>query len=191
MPNNSSTGGYLAPVGSPDYDIALEDIFHDAIAGITGLSNDLVRPRWTPEPLPRPDFGTNWVAFGITTLPSDTFAYQGFHPTDGQMELQRDELLRVLHSFYGPACDYYASILRDGLAMGQNREALAVSNINLVEVQDFVNLPALLKEKWVKRVDVPAVYRRRISRRYPILTVQSGQAELDNERYLTPIVITP
>jgi hypothetical protein len=188
MPNDSSTAGYLSPSAAPPYDDALADILHDAIAGITGLPDSLVRPRWQPEPPPRPAFDVDWVAFGVSVEPADTFAWQGTVGPD--YEVQRDELVRVLHSFYGPNCESFERRLRDGLALSQNRDGLKANNINLIEVQDPVKLPRLLQEKWVQRVDVTIVYRRRTSRKYAVLPVEIFQAGLDNEDYFTPINVT-
>ncbi len=188
MATDSSIAGYLTPVAAPVYGDALDDVLQAVIVGLTGIAGNLVRPRWQPEPPQQPAFTTNWVAFGLVRQVDDTFAYVGHDPAgNGSDDVQMDELLYVLHSFYGPDCHALCARFRAGLMVEQNRDALTAANIALMEVQDATHLPALLKERWVKRIDVTVVYRRRTSRTYNVLTIESGQLGLDNEHYVTPI----
>lgn len=187
MATSSIAAGYLVPVEPIEADDDFADILHDVIVGVTGLAGDLVRPRWQPEPPTQPDFNTNWAAFGVVRTESDVFSYQEHDPEDeGSDIVERDHTFHVLHSFYGPLCHGYCEMLRDGLAVAQNRDVLAQHDTFVIEVQEATVLPALLKQKWVRRVDVTVLYRRRISRTYPVRTIQSvGQTVLDNEHYLT------
>jgi hypothetical protein len=188
MATSSQQSGYLRPTTSPVYNDPLDDILQAAIVGITGIPGSLVRPRWQPEPPQQPSFDTNWCAFGIVRSVVDAFAYEGHDPAgEGTSSVDRDELLYVLHSFYGPSSHAICEQFRDGFEIGQNRAELLASGVALVEVGEATVLPALLKEKWVKRVDVTVTYRRRTSRVYQVRTIQSADAVLDNERYLTPI----
>jgi len=190
MATSSAVAGYLAPTSEPVEDNDLEDILQQAIVGLTGIQGDLVRPRWQPEPPQQPDFAENWVAFGITRDTPDTFSYQ---TTDelGATTVARDHLIYVLHSFYGPNSMGICNRFRDAFDVGQNRDALADAGIELVEVQEALNVPALLKAHWVKRVDVSVVYRRRTARTFPVLTITTGQLGIDNEAYVTPIIVNP
>jgi len=190
MANDSSEAGYLAPAAAFPYDTALENILHDIVMGITGLPGDLVRPRWQTEPPQQPDFNTDWCAFGIVRTSADTFAYEGHDPAgDGHDTVDRDELLYVLHSFYGPNAHGYCERFRDGFEISQNRDAAIAAGIGLVEVGEATILPALLKEKWVKRVDATVTYRRRTSRTYPVLTIVGGDVELNTEIAVINITI--
>jgi hypothetical protein len=191
MPSaNSSVAGYLSPSAEPLDDDDLEDIMHDAIVGLTGITGDLVRPRWQPEPAQQPAFSANWVAFGITRWTPDTYSYQR-QDDDFNHVVERDILLYVLHSFYGPKSMGLCNRFRDSFDIAQNRDQLVAAGIELVEVQEALNIPALLKAVWVKRVDVVVVYRRRTSRTFPVLTISTGQLGLDNEAYVTPIIVNP
>lgn len=184
MSNNSSTGGYLAPAGSPAplEGQALNRFIQGWVVGITGLAGSMVRPRWQPEPADIPDAGDAWAAIGITERPSDTFPYVGHDPAggtgDGADNLQRHEMLGVLASFYdlgtNGLADYYASLLRDGAAIAQNRETLETSGFNLIDVGDMTTVPSLLKSRWLYRVDLPFRLRRAIARSYPVLNVETG-----------------
>lgn len=194
MANDSSTAGYLAPASEPDYDDDLDDVLQEAVVGITGLPGPLVRPRWQSNPPQQPEFDVDWCAFGVTRVSGDIFSYQGFDPTandaQGAVSLEEDELLYCLASFYGPNATKNCKRLRAGLAIGQNRATLASNNVAIVEVGESVNLPALLQEKWVKRVDMAVTFRRRVHRSFPILTIESGDVGLDNEHYVTPLTIS-
>lgn len=189
MANDSTTAGFIAPTQSPVYDNALDKVFHDAIAGITGIPGSLVRPRWQPEPPQQPAFDVNWVAFGIVDNSVDTFAYDHHSPSDETSQVQRDEVLQVLHSFYGPDATQFCERFRDGLEIAQNRDQLQSAGVFVQEVQQARQIPALLKERWVKRVDALVVYRRRTSRSYKIANIVSAELTvLDEGRDISVIV---
>lgn len=194
MSNDSSTGGYVVPAASPPYDESLEDIFQGALAGITGVGGTLVRPRWQAEPPNQPDFDTSWISFSVTVIDQDTFAYQSHEDTvsdpPGSDKVERDEILEVFCSFYGPNGHSLLAQLRDGLQIEQNRWVLAQSYIQFREFGQPVYLPALLKERNVKRVDMKMKFVRRVHRVYPIRTVTSVAATIDNDKYITDINIT-
>lgn len=188
--------GYIAPVAPlPIYSQTLENVFHDLIQGVCGIvDGSLVRPRWQPEPVNQPDFNTDWVAFGIQTYDADTFAYVKHDPTGnggaGESELQRDEQLRVLMSFYGPNGDALETRLRDGLQIEQNRANLGAQGVKLIQLLQATQLPALLMDKWVRRVDVVGLFNRRVTRRYTVGTIVSSTVSLNNEQYITNISVT-
>lgn len=193
MANDSTSAGFLSPASVPLYSDGLDDALQAAIVGITGIPGSLVRPRWQPEPPNQPPFSTDWCAFGVTRTDSDIFSYTNTDELDqgfGVVAIERTEEITVLHSFYGPNSDAYCARLRAGLDLSQNRDTLTTSGIALVAVQEALKLPALLQKKWVKRVDVTIIYRRRVSWQYPVNALTSGQAGLDNELYTTPINIT-
>ena len=190
MATNSSTAGYLAPSSSPMEGEALEDLFHDVIAGVTWIAPDLVRPRWQPEPPNQPDFTDDWVAFGIMTTQADTFTYAGHDPTLDADLLERDEVITILHSFYGPNGQALMNRFSAGLQIEQNRDELTAHGIKLVECQEVGQIPALLKERWVRRYDCRVIFRHRLHYAYPILTAIApapNHMVLNNDLYLTPI----
>jgi hypothetical protein len=182
MTNNSSTGGYLVPdnaIPAPLEDDALDDFLHDVLAGITGLTADLVRPRWQPNVPDLPSRATNWCAFGIMSRSADTFDASNHDGTgDGADVLQRHEMLNIVTSFYGPNCQAYGALLRDGLGVAQNREQLFLVGMGLVSVGDLTKAPELIKNVWLQRADLPLTIRREIRREYPVLNLLSAQATL-------------
>lgn len=196
---SSASGGYIVPQPPPSlaplYGDALEDVFHDVIKGVLGFTDGtLIRPRWQPNPPNQPDFGTDWVAFGIMERKGDWSPYQAHDPTgnggDGSNIFERDEELTLLHSYYGPNSAQLQSLFQDGLLIEQNRAALTANGIKLIEFKDAFNVPALLKETWVKKVDQRIVFKRRIRREYAIVHLLSANVSIDNEQYITQIVVT-
>lgn len=178
---DSSTPGYInplpAPAPQPLEGQPLTDFLQQVVAGVTGMPGPSVLPRWQAEPPTVPATFTAWAAVGITRRQADTFAYVvhdspgGNDP--GHDELQRDELIHLLCSFYdtgsGGQADNNAALLRDGLQIEQNRAILKANNIGLVSVEDAVILPTLMKQRWLYRVDHNIVLRARIQRFYPVL----------------------
>ena len=178
MATDSRTAGYLLPTAESTHDDALDDLLHDVIVGLTGITGDLVRPRWQPEPPQQPEFSVTWVAFGVSRTEEDTFGYEHHDPLgEGPTTVERDELLYYAHSFYGPHASGMCKRLRDGLQISQNRDALLSAGLGVVEVKEAVKIPALLHQKWVPKVDVTVVYRRRSTTAYPVLTIKSATVD--------------
>jgi hypothetical protein len=187
MTNTSATGGPLAPNPTPAPQPlegqALLTFLQGWMVGILGISGTLVRPRWQPEPPNIPTEGTAWVALGITARPSDTYPFIGrVAGVIDADQLQRHEQLNILCSFYdlgsGGQADSLAAILRDGVAVPQNRELLAANGMGLTEIGEPLTVPSLLKQRWLYRVDLPLVVGRQIVRQYPVLSLQSAVGTL-------------
>jgi hypothetical protein len=177
---DSSTGGYLSPAASPAplEGGALNIVIQQAIVGVTGLAGNYVRPSFQAEPPDSPDAGQAWCAFRYRTRPSDVFpAIVHQSAGNGQDQLQRHEAIDVLATFYDQGttgqADANAALLRDGLAIAQNREALLSNGLVLVSVGELIAVPVLLKQRWMYRVDLPFVLRRVIARDYAVLNVES------------------
>lgn len=189
MATNSSEAGYLLPTAAAEYGDNLDDVLQGAVVGMTGIVGSLVRPRWQPEPPQQPAFSTDWVAFGVTRSTVDPFAFE--RPGVSSENVERDEQLFVLHSFYGPNSHAICERFRDAFEISQNRDALRAAGITLVEVQEATILPALLKEKWVKRVDVTVIYRRRTVRTFSVLPIQSAVGQIVTEDRTIPLNVNP
>lgn len=177
---------YLMPLSVlPVNDRELEDIFRDAVMGITGLPSEMVRPRWQQTVPNQPEFEVNWVAVGVDILEQDTFAYERHVPSleaGGANVVERDEQLRVLCSFYGANNFRFMSQWREGLAIEQNRFALEEHGIKLVAIDSRpVNVPALFKNTWVRRIDLGCQFSRRVEVTYGVRTVRSVGVDLHTE----------
>lgn len=188
---SSMAVGFLAPVSWPIYDDPLDDFLHVFFTALSTLPGQLVRPRWQPEPPNLPNFATNWLAWGITDVEEDRFAHQeevaAAGPLPDLLKVSRDELLNALLSFYGPKAGQLAKQVSASAQLGQNRAYLRAQNMTIVEVLGHFRVPALLKEKWVPRVDMRIVFRRRATFSYQVKTLENFQAGLDNEHYTTEL----
>lgn len=170
--NTSATGGYVAPLTASLDGDALDDVLQAAVAAITGIPGNLVRPRWEPVPPQQPLAGTDWAAIGVMNETPDANAWFGHDPTgDGTDKMQRHVDLDVLVSFYGPNARGNVSLLRDGLAIAQNREAVAQSGVSFVASGITRNVPELVGQQWLQRCDLALQFRRLIGRTYPIDTI--------------------
>lgn len=198
---NSSTGGFLVPAApAPLDDAALEDLFHDTIAGVLNFQGPLlglVRPRFQSEPPNDPPQNTNWVAFGLTMGKRDWDRYERHDPTyygeDGGATISEQDQEFELHlSFYGPDAGALQGLFEDSIKIAQNRDALDAKGIKFMSALDAYRLPALLKQRWANRWDQKFKFRRRVTRVYPILNLASASVHsLNNEQYLTDITVTP
>ena len=184
-PNTSATGGPLQPTASSpplsgqDLLIALQNW----LAPLTGLDPTLVRPRWQDEPSNIPDAGTAWMAFGfVGDEDADTFPYLEQSADGLSFTLQRNEQMTLLCSFYDTGvtgqADALSRLLRDNLAIAQNREPLIAQGFDLAYVGARNPAPRTLSNRWLYRVDLPIVVRAQFERTYQILTVQSVTGEV-------------
>lgn len=185
MANDSSTGGALLPVSltTPAQDLDLDVILQGWVAAVSGLAGSLVRPRWQPVVPVVPEINTDWCAIGVLGLKPEDTPYIVHNPAgDGSDTLIRHELVEVLASFYGPNAGRFASILRDGLFIGQNRESLRPYGLAVADVGDMRQAPDLLNQQWRRRIDLPINLLRVVSRAYPVLHFlsASGVISLDD-----------
>jgi hypothetical protein len=173
--NDSTEPGYLLPQTplQPLADDAFDDFLHDVVAGITGFDPTLVRPRWEPEPAPRPDISVNWGAFGVTETITDFEPWVGHFPNSGNGydALQAHELVTVLCSFYGPNAEQYCSFLQRGLYVDQNRAALRANGVGLVAVSGLTRAAEFVKERWWPRSDLDITLRREVRYNYNVLNL--------------------
>jgi len=185
---DSTAAGYLASTSltDPSYDDPLDDVLHDVLVGLTGIPAALVRPRWQPVPPVQPDAGVSWIAFGINSDGSDTFAYATHVPAGtGTDHVERTESLTVLVSCYGPAPRAIAHAIIDALALDQNRAALRTIRASVVECSEVSSVPSLVNDKWLKRADFSLYLRRYTIREYQVRSLISAGVDIDNERYIT------
>lgn len=192
MANTSASGGPLQPASSPAplEGKALNDFFHDLVVNLTGLPGGAVRQRWQTEPPNLPAAFTAWCAVGLTNRIADKFpAVVHNGAGDGTDTLHRHEILEVLASFYDTGtvgkADEYATLLRDNLAIAQNREVLLLAGMGLIEVGELVSVPVLMKSRWLYRVDVPFNVRREVVRTYPVENLLSLDGTIQSDSGLT------
>jgi len=178
MANTSATGGYLAPVvaPAPAQDIELEDLLQGMVKGITGLPGQFVRPRWQEKIPKQPEPLVNWCAIGVHS--TKTVAYPAVtHDggADGHDNYEMHEELKVVASFYGPQAQAYAAILRDGIFIPQNGEAIRAQRMAFIGASDVLPAPELVNQQWVRRYDISIQMRRQVVRVYPVLNILSAE----------------
>lgn len=179
----------LLPTGTaPLEDDDLDNYLQVWVAAVCGLPPQMVRPRWQPEPANIPNFGVDWCALGVTVEESDTFAAEVYDPTTQGVDILRHQKVTCLTSFYGPNAGKFISTFRDGIQLAQNREYLSLSSMGLVDSGDVTTVPELVKERWLKRKDLPFVLRRQLVREYAVPTLVAADGAINNEKYTTSIV---
>ena len=186
--NESNQPGILMPVSGPVYDDRLDDVFYKTIVGLTPLDPSMVMPRWQEDPPELPAIGTDWCSVGITDFdttgyatevhvpgnepsPDDTTATGGPY-TQGSTQMTDTEEFGVLLSFYGPNAMWHCANVRKGIQVGQNRDLLQAQGISVVVVSKPVVLPALIHNKWVRRVDARLLCRRLAVHEFAILDLR-------------------
>jgi hypothetical protein len=175
---DSTTAGYLGPQTTPLDGDAWVNFLHDVVAGVTGLPNDMVRPRWQAEPPNYPNFGVDWVAIGITDTAADWSPAAVIHNPDadgglGTDEMRRVETVTLLCTFYGINSTHFAATLRDGLIVDQNRAVFRANGIGLVEMTPFVRQPELVRQRYWDRTDTNVILRREVRRVYNVRNIVS------------------
>lgn len=183
MPNDSSTGGILLPnpttppVEGQSFDQFLQQIVA-AVANYTPPS--LVRPRWQVAPPNQPSAPiSDWCAFGVTSQRADwvgdVIHSGGDSIDDGDSTILRQEVVETLLSFYGPNAGAFAENFREGIQLGQNREAMFSVAMGHIETGDITRAPEFQGGGiWVNRMDMTWRVRRQIQRNYPILNLLSA-----------------
>ncbi|MGI4812805.1 MAG: phage neck terminator protein [Janthinobacterium lividum] len=193
MANDSSTGGYLAPVQAspPLEDDELVAVFQGLIVGLTGLDGSLVRPRWQPTVPKQPEPSVNWCAIGVTLTDPDANPVMRHNSVgQGSDSLLRHEILTVLASFYGPNGMRYGAQARDGLYVGQNRAALYSNSMGLVNVGQIRTVPELINQQWIRRYDLEITIRRQVVRTYEVLNVLSAAGTVDSDPRTIPFSVS-
>lgn len=187
--NTSATGGYLTPTNTINIDgDPLDDIFHDLFAGVTGVDNTLVKPRWVIKPSNMPDRNTTWMSFGVIDTRNDINPSQWFDDKQGMILINNQEL-DVQVSCYGPNAAQLESILRDGLNLDQNREVINSLGIVLVDVGKAINTSELVNTEWVKRVETTVTFRKQIRRVYAILSLEAAAVDIHTDDWVDDEVV--
>lgn len=182
MSNTSATGGYLAGQLAPLADDELDDAIQAAVASISGLPGDLVRPRWQPTPPKTPEPDVNWIALGVTSTTPDAGPYIHHDGAgDGVTHSQRHAELELLVSCYGPQAVGYANLLRDGFGIPQNMEALKRAGLGFVDTGAVRRAPELVNQQWYNRADFTLRFRVATVQRWAVLSVLEATLQLNKD----------
>jgi hypothetical protein len=172
--NSTATSGYLIPDIDPT-DSEIRGFFHAMVVGITGLNGKNVRPMWQPNPPKQLDLNVDWCAFGLVNVNSDANAYVKTNNNGEAGTLTRDEAIELLAVFYGPNAMGYASMLRDGLEISQNRWVLRQNGIAFIGQGGITHAPELINDIWYERQDLTLNFTREVRREYNVLSFVGAQ----------------
>lgn len=178
--------GFLQPeVAAPDDDATLDAVLQQWIVGITALPGTLVRPRYQSAQPPMPSQDTNWAAIGVLSQESDANDWMGHDPAGdgglGTSQMQRHEDLEIMVTFYGAKASGYAGIVRDNARIGQNDDLFGPHGIVFAGSGTIRLLPELVGQLWVRRADLPLMFRRQVTRVYPVRTLVSAPVQIVND----------
>lgn len=180
-------GRYLTPVSAdPTSDWDLTDQLNELIAGVGQIDPNLVIPADQPDPPPTPGRTTNWASFRVTSTPGQAGAAYVAHDAAGDEGLGVDvltdyEILVVLVSFYGPACERLARFFRDGLGVIQNWEQPRGWGMTPLSVGDVVGLQEQINDVWYRRADIEVRIRRRVQRTYRVRTIVEAEITIGSD----------
>ncbi|HBA3651373.1 TPA: hypothetical protein J5F57_003511 [Escherichia coli] len=178
MSNDSTTRGYLTPVGeAPKYDEELEREISRWIRGVSGLPAKAVFSRWTdPQPL-IPKNGVTWCGFGITTIPQP-LSQANVQVSEEESEQWTWEKVTVICSFYGPLGSGTVSTFRAGIFVEQNNAELNRVGLSLLDAGTIYNLPELINNQWVRRYDLTVTLNRKNIRTYNVKSIVDGNVAI-------------
>jgi len=191
---DSSTGGYLSPEGTPapEHDDELDALFQTAIRNITALPGSLVRPRWQPNPPKQPEADVNWCALAVTAIEADAGpAIKHISAGEGSAQYERHEELQLFVTFYGPRAGAFAALLRDGISMPQNMEALRANEIGFVDCGRARRVPEFVNQTWIDRVDMLVRFRRKVTRRYGVRNLLAADINLIDDTHVDELITVP
>ncbi len=179
MTNTTADEGYLAPTGTTyGADDALIDLVAAICAAITGLDRNSVRPRFQLGAAPNmPGPTVNWMAIGVTMIREGNLRGMTEHKGDGdgRDEVRTPEFLDCLASFYGPASQTFARLLRDGLKVSQNRDELWRAGLAFADCGPIITLGETINSSWYRRSDMTVGVSGVVLRNYPVLNLLSAQ----------------
>lgn len=187
--SDSSQYGYLQEIGGALEDPELTDAITSALAGVTGLTPDLVRPRWQPLPPNRPNGDVTWCAAGVVRREAMDYPWIAHSlGTDGNgIDNMTDwTQLYVMASFYGPLAATYAGKLRRGLYVGQNRDDLYKVGVKVKEVGDANSVPDLVNMQYIDHVDVQIILVREAMTQYAVRNIVEADVVIVTETVSVP-----
>jgi len=168
---------------APAEDDALDNVLHDLIAGVTGLDGSLVRPMWQFTLAQQLEQTGNWCAFGVmSSVPDANPVVEHLFGDDitapaGDRVIRHEEL-EVLVSFYGPGAKSNVGLLRDGLAVEQNRYAARAAGLYFVDMEPARNAPDFINQQWIRRWDTSLRFRRMVARVYGVNNIVAAEIDL-------------
>lgn len=184
--NTSATGGIILPNPQPPAltttppGLTFVEFIQSLLVGLSGFPGSLVRPEWQKQPPQEPDIDVNWLAFGLGSATPDNNAVIGLD-ANNNATLQRNELIPIIVSVYGPLSYDNIGLIRDGFQLSQNLASLRAANVGFGYDTPAQHVPDLFNERWYDRWRAEFYIRRQIQRAYPILNFLSASGTIYTE----------
>lgn len=197
--NDTASGGFLKPhpqpptlVTSPP-GLTFIQFIQQLLVALSGFDGTLVRPEWQQEPPKAPDINVNWLAFGLGSATPDNNAYVAIEK-NGNVDtptVQRNELIPIIVSVYGPDAYDNIGLIRDGFQLTQNLTTMRQANVGFGYDTPAQHIPDFYNERWFDRWRCEFFVRRQIQRSYPLLSFLSANGIIytqtaTNENYELP-----
>jgi hypothetical protein len=182
---------------APLEDDALDAVLQAMVVGITGLSGDLVRPRWQVVSPKQPERDVNWCSIGvITSTPDDNPVVQhlsGLSVNDQAGDLlQEHEELEILVSFMGPLCKTNLGIFRSGVRLATNIQVLKSVGLYFKEIEEGRAAHELINQYWIRRWDSTLIFKRMVSRVYGVPNIVEANIHLfDDSGHVNTTIFVP
>lgn len=191
--NTSATGGYLEPVDAPDEGRDLTDFLRGVFSGLTGITfPGHIRALWQPTPPTVPEPTVSWLAFGIQTTDTEGIspyiALEEFEEGDTIFERVRQtqqETVDVNVQVYGLRCMALANAIRDGLNIGQNREAMKLWGLSYAGASTVRRVPEQVDSRWYDRADLTLTFRRQAERTYRVRSLVQAGGTVNDQNWQT------
>jgi hypothetical protein len=119
----------------------------------------------------------NWLAFGLGSATPDNNAYVAIDRA-GNATMQRNELIPISVSVYGPLSYDNIGLIRDGFQLTQNLVSMRTANVGFAYDTPAQHIPDLFNERWYDRWRAEFYIRRQIQRVYPILSFLSASGTI-------------
>lgn len=183
----TATGGILIPnpkvptLNTTPSGLTFVQFIQQLLVALSTFDGSLVRPEWQKEPGKRPDIDTNWLAFGFGSALADFNAYVTAGSNAEQPptpSLQRNELVQINVSVYGPNAYDNIGMIRDGFQLTQNLQSLRQANIGFAYDNPATHTPDFFNERWYDRWRMEIFVRRSIERVYPLLSFVSASGTI-------------
>lgn len=177
--------GFVYPTSTNNEleDLGLKRFLQQVVVGVTAMDPTKVFPRWQTEPPNQPGITENWAAIGEVNRDREPFAAVLHRTSDTDFNsstdtVVRNQILQILCSYYGPDAQANSELFTMGLSLEQNREVMFLNGFGLISVDESINVPALIKERWVPGFDVAFRVRRQQVYTYPVPNLRYANVEL-------------
>jgi hypothetical protein len=149
----------------------------EVLRGVTGMPPGLIRPRWQPKAPNWPAEGIDWVSVGVVrTVPSD---YGGQTFSDEKLVHQQHLTVECLLSIYGPSAVRIAGVVRAGLQMTLNQDAIHGIGLAVQDVGATTTLSEEVNSVFIPRLDLPVQFRMVMSTTYNVPEIRKSGGTIE------------